>query len=263
MKLFERRHGDDKDLPTGWIGVRVPQEIATKLSKLDVPGERESAQDLHVTMVYLQEETSQQFADALKATYDFINKTKGFEVKTKKVICFDKGEDGYPIVCEVEHGRIADVQDELCKHLDENGVSYSKKWPTYRPHICLSYSDKKIKDFGFEQCEWKVNQLELWYGHNGSNIKSVVNLQESHIKSQLIHSIVKESLFGDTTDTSPKFFGTKEQISVLRNTIIETRKFMSLIDGNDSTISQAMEQLHKKHKAALQFKRTFGIDWLY
>jgi 2'-5' RNA ligase len=154
---------------SGWMGFRVPRGTSRVLSQIDVPGLREDEGSLHTTLIYMGQDTSlESFCRAVEVAFGVISTAAPFTLKTNKVISFPEGDDGVPIVCKVESDPLHEFRGKMTAALDETGVEYNKKYPVYKPHVCLSYADETLPDLEIPTIEWGAHELELWLGHNGT-----------------------------------------------------------------------------------------------
>jgi 2'-5' RNA ligase len=249
----------NKDPIKGWIGIKAPQDVCDVLRKIDVPGDHDKT--YHITVIYVGEQTPEEFVRTTQVLYDFLDEIKPFSITTNKVISFNKNDDDeVPVVCKIDSPELMRLQKKLCDLLDKEKINYSKKWPEYKPHICLSYAKETVKEFKIPKIEFECDSFELWYGHNGSEIETSINITE-HYKSQLLHKVICSYLFDEST--SPQFAGTKEQINALTNVSYITKKFIDELNNTNISLNSLMETLKSKHDAAIKFKQEFGTDWLF
>jgi hypothetical protein len=59
-----------------------------------------------------------------------------------------------------------------------------------------------------------------------------------------------------------KFVGTDEQISVVKEAIVKTKKFQDSLFNKDATLEEVFSKLSNKHFASDSFKNAFGISWV-
>jgi 2'-5' RNA ligase len=256
--LHEKK--DPKKKPTGWIGIRVSKEICDQLQKIDVPGIKEQPDDFHITMIYFGEQTSEDFVHTTAVLSKFVDLLEPIVIKTEKVVSFGEGDDGFPIVCEIESPQLLKIHKKLCDTLDKEGIEYSKKWPVFKPHVCLSYSKESLSDFKIVPLEWEANSIEMWLGHNGSKIKTELSLIEE-CRARLLHQVAQAALFDDLV--SPNFIGTKCQIAIFEDVIKTTRTFIEKMNDNMTPMNVMLEALKNKHEAAIRFKQEFNVDWKF
>ncbi len=149
------------------IGLSVPKSVQRALNQLKVPGSKEGLDDYHITLCYLPEARNNDIIAAGKVLHELSKVIPPFPVKTRVITCFPKGDDGVPVICKVDPGPIMEVRGQLIEALDEAGVNYSKKFPTYQPHITLAYSkENELGPFEWEMPEvvWEAGELILWGG---------------------------------------------------------------------------------------------------
>jgi len=152
-----------------FLGVRVPHEIARLLAGLEVPGDREPPGHMHITLLHFGDDIPvEQIAKALPAIFEVVVNTKPLLAKTNLVSCFDSGEsEVYPIICRIESAELHVLWERVKAACDAVGVTYSKKYPEYIPHVTLSYSKEKMTDQLISPVMWTVSELVLWGGDSG------------------------------------------------------------------------------------------------
>lgn len=155
---------------TGWIGITVPHEAAQLLANIDVPGTKEPPNKLHTTMIYMGESSLDEFCQAIEAVYGVAGSTQPFSLRTNLVTCFDKGDDGYPIICQVESLALHAFRAKVADALDAKNVRFSKKFPEYKPHVSLAFSDEPINNLELPTLEWGAYSVTMWLGHNGQKL---------------------------------------------------------------------------------------------
>jgi 2'-5' RNA ligase len=120
--------------------------FVTALLGVDVPGEREAPETFHVTLVYFGRDRP--FNDLIRAAVIASSVCKDFDpfkCQVHRVVSFDPGDKGYPIVGRIESQQINELWTVLRTAYDEHGFEYSKKWPNFTPHVTLSYSPVPLK----------------------------------------------------------------------------------------------------------------------
>lgn len=152
-----------------FIGLALPSPTARVLSEIEVGGKTEAPSHFHITLLYLGENVPiETLGKALVATYEVSSQTDPFTVRTSRVSSFPATPDGeVPIICLVDSAPLHDLHARLKKAYDKAGVDYSKKFPTYRPHVTLSYAEEAIKDRKIPTVEWGAHELVLWGGDEG------------------------------------------------------------------------------------------------
>jgi len=58
-----------------------------------------------------------------------------------------------------------------------------------------------------------------------------------------------------------EFLGTKEQILIVKEAIIASKRFQDELTNPDSTLLTVEAALHKKHQSAEKFKNVFNLVW--
>lgn len=154
-----------------FIGLRTPPETSRLLCDIGVPGTKTPRGDHHVTLVFLGSGIGVDvLAEAVKATYSVTSKTRPFTVRTTRVISFPTNpddQDGHPVIACIESDELHELQADLVRALDEAGVDFSKKFPTYRPHVTLAYSPEPVEEFRIPIIEWGAHEIVMWGGDDG------------------------------------------------------------------------------------------------
>lgn len=148
-----------------FIGIKVPQEVAEKLSTIEVPGERSDPDEMHITLLYLGETSLANIIKAVAVVAAMAQKTKPFLIGCAFKTCFPENpDDGVPIIARVQSPTIMGLQEELKKLMKESGVEYKDKYPDFKPHVTLSYSNEPCDGLGFEPVVWTVESINVWGG---------------------------------------------------------------------------------------------------
>lgn len=58
------------------------------------------------------------------------------------------------------------------------------------------------------------------------------------------------------------FVGTKEKIDIVKNVMLETKKFQDSLLCKDASLEIIFNNLHCKHLAASSFKEAFNVSWI-
>jgi 2'-5' RNA ligase len=180
------------------LGITTPHETARLLGEIKTPGKREPIEHFHITLFYFGDAIPiEEVAKVVVSTYGITSKTKPFTAKVRKVITFANGDSGVPIVCKVESSELQDLRESLAKAFDKAGIEYSKKFPVFKPHVTLAYSDDP-KDEGLEipcpNVEWGIGEVILWGGDEGDERVSATFPLSILSKEALHRAFVKISL---------------------------------------------------------------------
>lgn len=130
------------------IGFRLPVEAGLLLEQAEVPGDRESSSDFHVTSVYPGRSTPVVTLAKILVVVQRVSERFGpFDVTLADIASFPAGDDGVPVICPVDSPEMHAFHHAVKAGLDAAGVPYSKKWPEYKPHVTLSYvRDGSVKE---------------------------------------------------------------------------------------------------------------------
>lgn len=150
------------------ICVKIPTDFSKVLSKIEVPGTKEPLDDIHITLLYLDKNVDFEILQKCnKALNEVTQNLEPFSITIKKVSTFPEGEDGIPIIIPIESKELKKLNMDLKKEFDKNDIEYSKKWKEFKPHITLSYSKDKMKDFKIPELSFTVSEIMLWGGDSG------------------------------------------------------------------------------------------------
>lgn len=105
----------------------------------------------HITNVYFGDLEDKEFIRVVKMLSDIKSQFHPFNVSINGISYFEAGEDGYPIILKVNSPEVHLIRNKILYCLDLLNIKYDTKYPTYQPHITLSYNDspfsKGIKGF--------------------------------------------------------------------------------------------------------------------
>lgn len=155
-----------------FLGIRVPSESGRLINGLDVPGEKETPSEYHITLLCFEDNWPiSEISKALTATFEVISETIPFHVKSTKVSHFPAKEgDPIPIIAPIESKELKDLHKELVKNFNSKKIEFSKTFKDYKPHITLAYSEDKHDDYKIEPAiEFVVNEIVLWGGDHGDD----------------------------------------------------------------------------------------------
>lgn len=151
-----------------FIGLAVPHPTARLLSEIDVDGDKVEVNSSHITIMYLGKDVEiDALADAMKAAYAVTSQTKPFSVRTSRVTCFPKNDDGVPIIARVDSDALHELRKRLEASFTSREVFFNQKYPIYKPHVTLSYAENEIEEFAIPTLEWGAHELVLWGGDEG------------------------------------------------------------------------------------------------
>lgn len=175
-----------------FIGLKIPHECARLLGSIEVPGEKIPLDQMHVTVVYIGDNTPiTTIAKAIAATYRVTSNRTPFTMKVNKIKSFpNNAGDGYPIIARVMCPELHEFHTCITEALDKSGIDYSKRYPEYKPHVTLAYSKEPIGTISLENpIEWAAHEATLWGGDSGDDRVSatfpfvVGPTKESHCRS--------------------------------------------------------------------------------
>jgi 2'-5' RNA ligase len=144
------------------------------LAKIDVPGEKVSTSEMHITLLHLGDDWPvAELCKALEPTFEVISQTQPFLVKMEGASHFPKGPNSdskFPIISRVKSKELHDLRDELAKAYDKEKIEFSKLHKDYKPHVTLAYSEDEPDDVEFAHpVEFVVQEIVLWGGDHGDD----------------------------------------------------------------------------------------------
>lgn len=92
--------------------------------------------------------------------------------------------------------------------------------------------------------------------HNNIPLDQLSNSMISTRLFEYISTWLQDELICDL-----QFNGTQQQINVLKDVMLASKKFHHEVLRHDAKLSLISESLDLKHIAALRFQKTFGIVW--
>lgn len=156
-----------------WLGLVVPPETGRILESVEVPGQREKASDMHVTVLYMGDVPVDVAAAGMVAAVSVAKLQAPFLCACDSVDSFPPNpEYGIPVIAPVIAPAIHDLHAKLVLAFDAAGLPYSKKFPEFKPHVTLARNlGQDAKPYSAPlpgQCSWVASELFVWGGENGS-----------------------------------------------------------------------------------------------
>ena len=148
----------------------VPEETARILKELDVPEGTPEAHS-HITVAYLGDDVPiDTIGDLLPVLYDVTSRTVPFSASTSRITTFPAGNDGVPVIAAVDSPELHAFRAELCAAMDSAGISYSKKFPIFKPHVTVTYAKDVDTEYEltFPAISWPCHELLLWGSNRGT-----------------------------------------------------------------------------------------------
>lgn len=159
-----------------FVGLKVPHDAARLLEAVEVPGERLSASDMHITILYLGKKLPiVQVAKAMVACNEVTKGQVPFELGLSEVSSFSKNpDDGFPVICPVESPALHAFRDALKARFKSLGVPFNEKFPEYKPHVTMGYVKDVPEgaDFAYAAplpgpLSFTAMELTIWGGDKG------------------------------------------------------------------------------------------------
>jgi 2'-5' RNA ligase len=165
---------------------------------LDVPGEKETPSDYHITILHFQKDLPIAIiAKALETAYDVISECEPFKVVSSKISSFPRREDNpIPIILPIESEELQELYKKLAKAFDKDKIEFSKTFKEYNPHITLAYSEEDHEDCKIDPAiEFVVNEVILFGGNDGDSRVFVTFPLKSPERTKHSSLIAKIELF--------------------------------------------------------------------
>lgn len=155
-----------------FLGIRVNHDIGRLIHKLEVPGDKETPSEYHITILCFDDHWPiSEISKALEATYDVVSKITPFKVKAEKVDHFPPREGKpVPIIAPIISEELYDLHKKLCSEFDDCKIDFKKTFKDFKPHITLAYAEDEHDDYKIEPAiEFIVNEVVLWGGDHGDD----------------------------------------------------------------------------------------------
>jgi 2'-5' RNA ligase len=158
----------------GFLFLKVPHETARLLQTVEVPGNKQPIDEMHITLLYMGKGQSIiDVAKAMVAAYEVTSKQPPFLASVKQISSFPANpDDGVPIICPVESPELVTFRANLAAQFDRLGLNYSKKYE-YHPHVTISYitdpeKQKETHSAPLPQpISWLISDMSIWSGDRG------------------------------------------------------------------------------------------------
>lgn len=177
-----------------FLGIKVPIECSRLLTGLDVPGDKVAASEMHITLLYFEDNWPiSEISKALETTYDIVSKIKPFHVSMDKISCFPKYKDNpCAIIAPVKSTELHELRNDLAKRFEKEDISFSKLFKDFNPHITISYNNEEIDNSNIDTVEFQVQEIVLWGGDHGDDrifITFPLKGPEKHKHSMLMQKV--------------------------------------------------------------------------
>ncbi len=152
------------------VALEVPRGVCQYLTRLNVPGERTPMEEMHVTIVQIDEEmTPVQVATITGAVREACVALPVFQAMVDHVTCFPGNDNGVPVICPVVSDGLHALHDVIVEALDARGIAFSKRFPEYKPHTTLAWSHESLEPMSLVRpITWTAAQVAMWPTRNGA-----------------------------------------------------------------------------------------------
>ena len=145
------------------LAIPIPQDISRLFQEFDLDIERDPSN--HITIFYFGDDLPiSKILKMIPVIFDITNNMKPFTASASSYSFFDSDEM-YPVICPVKSKELIDFRSELKRAFDKKKIKYDTKFPEYKPHITLGFSNEKPeKDKKFPKVEFTISQVALYAG---------------------------------------------------------------------------------------------------
>lgn len=155
-----------------YLGIKVPRRLHPAFP-LNLPGE--GVQDYHITLVYLGKTLpSSTLGKVVEATWDTTERVKPFRATWDELGFFPQTDKGYPIFARVVSDPLVELRSRLVESLKSQGVVFPETFPTYNPHITLSFfkgDEVPVLPKLYVYGTFDVRHVTLWWGSRSLQFK--------------------------------------------------------------------------------------------
>lgn len=179
------------------IGIKIPEDITDKLSRISIPGKKISQEEMHITLFYFENKLNiKDTVLIVQAMYDATKKMDPVSIKGTTISTFKKGDDGIPIIIPIISEDLLNIRKKIAKKFDDEEIDYSKKWPEFKPHLTLSYSSKEMEDKKLDKnIHWKASEIIFWAAGWHSDPGILVSMPLSKKASKFEINCIAAELF--------------------------------------------------------------------
>jgi 2'-5' RNA ligase len=151
-----------------FLGIALPADVCRLFRDIDCPGKKVDMGTYHITMLYIGDNTPiSVVTKAIEVAAPVMQGMRPFDLQVRKVGHFPVNPDdqpGHPVIARVDSPMLHELRDELAQAFDDREVPYSKKFPDFKPHVTLSYSDEPYDADLEEPIKWTCSEAVLWAG---------------------------------------------------------------------------------------------------
>jgi len=130
---------------------------------------------MHVTLLYLGKGTPVvSVLGAVMGCHLVAKAWKPFTVHAALLTSFPKNpDDGVPVIVRVVSEELMRFQKSIKAAMDRMSVPYSNKYPKYKPHVTLTYTDgETVPPSRVGPVSWEVKDLVVWGGEEMDEVIS-------------------------------------------------------------------------------------------
>lgn len=150
-----------------FLGIPIHHDCGRLISEIDVPGDKVSINDYHVSLFYFESDIEiSELAKILEPTFNISSKQKPFIVTVEVLDSFDSKTNHFPIIGKIECPELFSLRERIRKCYNKYSIDYNKDFKNFQPHITLSYTESRFEQAKIDKVHFIVNELVLWGGDN-------------------------------------------------------------------------------------------------
>lgn len=155
------------------LSIKVPKHISETLYELVRIGDKSYPEEMHITLFCFDGELSiNKVLLITNICYEVCQNVKQFMAGSCVVTSFPKNGNS-PVIARVISPGLHELRRTLEEKFNKHGVEYSKKFPDFKPHVTLTYTDKLFENIKFDTVKWNVNGLLINAGYGVEDVMTV------------------------------------------------------------------------------------------
>lgn len=145
------------------LAIPIQPDISRLLQEFDLDIEKDPSN--HITLFYFGDNLPMsKILKIIPIIFKLTEDLRPFTASTSEYSFFDS-EEKYPVICPVKSKELMSLRNKISKAFDDDKIKYDKKFPDYKPHITLGFSQEKFpKHTKFPKVDFAISQLALYCG---------------------------------------------------------------------------------------------------
>lgn len=177
-----------------FIGLGLSEQAIDKLSKIQVPGQRQEPGSYHCTLMYFGKEVLvKDIRKIIRVTTATIKNQQSFMVKTNLISSFPSQSDTIPIIAKIESSKLQIMRALLKRQYIKENINFDDRYPDYNPHVTLSYmnASSSFKDIKIPKISWEIDKINIWYKDGGAHVKLELPFNKKELEKIILN--IKDS----------------------------------------------------------------------